>query len=166
MLNTEEIKAGVQMLMADNKRVRDVAHAYLVPKEGSEESKEARRMAMAYGASEVIVSLFSIFQGLQAPNENTMFNLLNDLTLALNTNPFWGQHAGSLMPLFIASVNAANDARQLKLENEARWKDLEAQARNLWVEMIPAVIFLVHGYGAMRVASVDIKKTFLGFTYG
>lgn len=166
MLDNEAIKAGVQNLMAENKKLRDIAHAYLVPKEGSDESKDARRMAMVYGAGELIVSLYGIFQGLQAPTENTMFNLLNDLTLALNTNPFWGQHAGALMPLFIASVNAANDARQLKLENEPRWKDLEAQARNLWVEMIPAIIFLVHGYAAMRVASVDIKKTFLGLMYG
>jgi len=166
MLDSDQIKAGVQNLMAENKKLRDLAHAYLVPKEGSEESKDARRMAMAYGAAEVVVSLYSMFQGLQAPSENTQFNLLNDLTLALNTNPFWGQHAGSLMPLFIASVNAANDARQLKLEGEPRWKDLETQARNLWVEMLPAIVFLVHGYAAMRVASLDIKKTYLGLMYG
>lgn len=166
MLDHAAIKASVQNLMAENTKLREIAHSYVVPKDGSEESKDARRMANAYGAAEAMISLYNIFQGLRNPSENAMYSLLNDLTAALNTNPFWVQHVGTLMPLFIAAVNAANDARQLKLENEPRWKDLEAQARCLWVELYPAIIFLVHGYPAMRAVSVDIKKTFLGLMYG
>lgn len=166
MLDLAAIKSNVQGMMEEHNKLREVAHTYLVPKKDTEESKDTRRMANAYAAAEVVVALYSIFQGLRNPSENAMYNMLNDLTVALNTNPFWGQYAGTLMPLFIASVNAANDARQLQIEAEPRWKDLEAQARCLWVEMLPTIVFLVHGYGAMRAVSVDIKKTFLGFMYG
>ena len=165
MLDMDMLKSGVQGMMEANKRVRDVAHLYLIPKPDSDEAKDSRKMAMAYGAGEVMVSIYNIFLGLRNPSENAMYFMLTDLTAALNTNPFWVQHTGSLMPLFIAAVNAANDARQLQIENEPRWKDLEAQSRCLWVELFPAIIFLVHGYAAMRLMSVDIKKTFLGLMY-
>lgn len=166
MLDIGMIKASAQDLIDENVKLRQAAQLYLVPKEGSEESKDARRMANGMAASELIVSLYGIFQGLRNPSENAMYALLNDLTMSLNVNPFWVQHAGSLMPLLIAAVNAANDSRQLKLENESRWKELEAQDRCLWIEILPYIVFLVHGYGAMRAVSADIKKTFLGFMYG
>lgn len=166
MLDHDVIKENVQIMMDQNKKLRDIARKYLVPKEGSEEAKDARRMANGIAASEVIVALYNIFQGLQTPSENSMYALLNDLTMTLNTNPFWVQNAATLMPLFIASVNSANDARQLKVEAEQRWEALEAQSRCLWIEMLPYIVFLVHGFAAMRAASVDIRKTYLGLMYG
>lgn len=162
----QNTQAGVQSLVEADARIRQIAQGFLVPKEGSEESKDARRMANGFAAAEVVISIYNIFQGLRNPSENAMYSLMNDLTLALNTNPFWVQHAGALMTLFIAAVNCANDARQLKLENDPRWKDLETQSRNMWVEIMPYIIFQVHGYAAMRATSLTVKKTFLGLMYG
>lgn len=153
-------------MIAADKKVRDLASNYLIPKEGSEAAKDAQKMAEGFAATDLVVSLFRIFQGLQNPAENSMYQMLSDLTFGLNTNPFWVRHAGTLMPLFIAAVNAANDARQLRINPEERWKGLEHQSRCLWVELIPAIIFLVHGYGAMQLASLEIKKSFLGLMYG
>lgn len=159
-------KDSLSAMMQENAKIRAIAHSYLVPKEGSDDSKDARKMAQGHAASEVMVTIFGIFNGLRTPSENAMYTLLNDMTVALNVNPFWAQYASTLMPLFIAAVNAANDARELKAGNEVKWSNLQQQSANLWVELMPAIVFLVHGYGAMRLASVEIKKSFLGLMYG
>ncbi len=166
MLDMTAVRASVDAMQKENAKVRELAQMFLIPKEGSDDSKDARKMAQGHSGAEVMVTIYSIFHGLQHPAENAMFMLLNDMTAALNTNPFWVQNVGTLMPLLIAAVNGANDARELKVMNEPKWAALEQQARCLWVELMPAIIFIVHGYAAMRFSSTEIKKAFLGLMYG
>lgn len=166
MHNLAQIKDAVSAMERENDKVRAIAHKFLVPTKDSEESKDARKMAQGYAASEVMVTVFNIFRGLKTPSENAMFDLLNNMTIALNTNPFWAQYVGTLMPLFIAAVNGANDARELQVMGETKWNALQGQSKDLWVEIMPAIVFLVHGYAAMRLVSTEIKKSFLGLMYG
>ena len=162
----EDMKETLVAMAADSAKIREAAKSFLLPKEGTEEAKDALRVSNALGAVEVACSLVSIFSSLQTPTANAAFSMLTDLTIALNTNPFWVRNVGSLMPLLIAAVNGANDAREMDVNPEPRWNTLREQSRCLWLELLPQLIFLTHGYAAMRLQSVQMKKTFHGLLNG
>lgn len=162
----EEATNTAATLAAEFGRIREAAKQFLVPKEGSEEAKDNARMATAYYAVEVVCSIFNVFASLRSPNSLNTFMAVSDLTISLNTNPFWVRNAGHLTPLLIAAVNAANDAREIDAVQEPRWKSLKEQCENNWLDILPTIVFLTHGQAIMRITSVEMKKTFLGLIYG
>lgn len=155
----------VQTMMKDALQVREIAQGFLMPKT-DEERKDPLRMANCTAAVEVICAIFNIFFSLRTGTVNGAFTLTNDLVIGLNTNPFWVRNAGAIMPLMIAAVNAANDARELKTANESHWTGLQQQSENMWLEILPTVAFLCSGYGHMRLISVEMKKAFHGLMNG
>lgn len=159
------VKEQVLAMAADGQKIRTIAQGFLMPKT-EEEKKDAIKMANCTAAVEVLCSLYNIFSAMRTGGQNSAFNLVTDLVISLNTNPFWVRNAGSLMPLMIAAVNASNDARELLIEASPRWSGLQAQSENLWVELFPQVDFLCNGYAHMRLSSVEMKKTFLGLAHG
>ena len=138
-----------------------VATKFLVPLEGSEESKDPRRMADAYAAVSVVVSMCNIFSALYSENNNFAMTAIVDLTFALNSNTFWVKNAGYFMPLVNAAVNAAQDFRDQELVDEPVWETMKQHNRMQWLEILPAVVFLASGYVAMRKYSLEMKKTFV-----
>lgn len=161
-MNLEDIKGTVEALASDASRIRDAARHFFIPKEDSKEAKDMERMAAASYAIEVVVSLVNIFSALRSPGQANTFLAISDLTITLNTNPFWVRNAGHLTPLLIAAVNAAEDARELSVSAEPAWQSLETQSRNMWLEILPTLLFLCHGTAMMRLRSTEIKKTFAG----
>lgn len=166
MVDINQVREQVQAMAAEQSKVREIAKKFLIPAEDTKESKDPERMAMSIAAVEVVCSLVNIFGCLQSPTQNSAYALLTDLTTSLNTNPFWVRNQGSLATLLIASVNGANDARELSVGAEPRWDALREQSKNLWVEMLPQIVFMAAGYATMRLTSVEIKKTFLGLVNG
>ena len=150
----------VDLFFAHQKHIRDLANKFLVPPEGTNESKDAKKMGDALAAVEVIVSLISIFNTVFNTTKTNPLNAIADLTFTLNTNPFWIKNAGYLMPLFTAALNGAMDYRDTENNKEPMWDKLRYHDRNMWLELLPAIMMLVHGYIGMRAVSNEMKKTF------
>jgi hypothetical protein len=85
---------------------------------------------------------------------------ITDLVFVLNTNTFWVQNASYLVPLMNSAVNSFVDAQELRLKGEPLWKDLEYHNNNVWLELLPAVVFCLKGYPEMRKISLEMKKAF------
>jgi hypothetical protein len=163
MIDQQEIVATVAAMAAESAKIREAAKSFLLPKE---EGLHPEQLSNALGAIEVCVSLVNIFTSLQTPTANAAYAMLTDLTVALNTNPFWVRNVGSLMPLLIAAVNGANDAREMDANPEPRWTALREQGRHLWLELLPQLVFLTRGHAYMRLTSVKMKQTFHGLLNG
>lgn len=161
------IKEDLEAMVASTSRMREALKAFIVPKEGTEEAKDTGRMANAYYALEVAVSVCNIFTSLGNPSVNATFMLITDLTINLNTNPFWVRNTSHLMPLIIASVNASMDYRDMSAaEPEPKWAALQEQCKWLWLDILPTIMFLVHGLVITRLSSIEMKKTVAGITNG
>lgn len=157
---TDSTVQAVASLLSEATKIRDLAQSFLMPVKDSPESKDNERLAACAFAVEVVVSLVNVFTALRNPTPVNTEMVISDMVIGLNTNVFWIQKGGQLMPLLIAAVNADKDAKELKLRNESTWKDLEKQSANMWLEILPTIIFLTQGQYAMRAKSVEIKKAF------
>ncbi|MGH7744024.1 MAG: hypothetical protein ACREQ5_04290 [Candidatus Dormibacteria bacterium] len=166
MNNLAELKEGVSLLIDNNARVRALANKFLLPKETSEDTKDNLKMGNALAAVEVVCSLVNVFSALLTTNPVFTQIAITDLTFGLNSNSFWVRNTGHLMPLFIASINGISDYNLMALENEPRWSDLRAQGKNLWLEILPTIVFLIHGYPRMKECSIEIKKSFASILDG
>jgi hypothetical protein len=147
-------------------RVRELAVHYLMPDKSEFEVKGingpeyARKMANATAAVEVVCSLVNSF-GVMAGFQNYSSQIaITDLVFVLNTNTFWVQNASYLVPLMNSAVNSFVDAQELRLKGEPLWKDLEYHNNNVWLELLPAVVFCLKGYPEMRKISLEMKKAF------
>lgn len=160
------IEEDVAAMVSSTTRMREAIKGFIIPKEGTDEAKDTGRMANAYYAVEVAVSVCNIFTALGSPNVNATFTLVTDLTINLNTNPFWVRNTGHLMPLIIAGVNASMDYREMSIEPEPKWDALREQCKWLWLDIFPTIMFLVHGFALTRLCSVQMKKTIAGLVNG
>lgn len=150
----------IQLVSAHQKHIRDLATKFLVPTEGTNESKDAKKMGDALAAVEVVISLVNIFNTVFNTSRTNLLDTIVDLTFTLNSNPFWARNSAYLMPLFTAALNSAMDYRDTENNKEPLWEKLRYHDRNMWLELLPAIMFLVHGYIGMRLVSNEMKKTF------
>jgi ABC-type glycerol-3-phosphate transport system permease component len=147
-------------------RVRALATHYLMPNKADFDARQAnnpeyaRKMANATAAVGVVCSLVNTF-GVMAGYENYVPQMaIADLVFILNTNTFWVQNATYLVPLLNSAVNAFNDTQELKAKNEPLWRDLVYHNNNVWLEILPAIVFCLKGYAEMRAVSNEMKQAF------
>lgn len=139
--------------------VRDLAKKFLMPLEGSEDMKNPRLVADAIGAVEVVVSICNMFRALITSSSGRQS--LWDLTFLLNSNPFWVQNRTFFMPLLIAAQNANMD--YVQGNTEPLWDKLYYHNKQVWLELLPMVVYQLHGPAKMQLVSLEMKKSFEAF---
>jgi hypothetical protein len=167
-LNKETLDGIAVLRIKSADEIRKLAQHYLLPKKPTEQKDVGspefiRKMADSTAAVEVVCSLVNIF-GVMA---NLRFfgsdMAIADLTFSLNTNVFWVKNANYLVPILNTSINAFMDNQTFLVIAQPLWDDLEYQSRNVWLEILPAIVFCLNGYSAMRSVSVEIKQSFEKF---
>ena len=154
-------------LLSQNEKLRDIAKKFLIPEKVPEQ--DSRKLAEATAAVEVVLSVVNIFNTIYSNQRHTCLAAITDLTFALNSNVFWVKNSGYLMPLLNGAINAALDYKEAeeKLAEEKLpeplWDKFDYHNKFAWLEILPAIVFLVHGFGKMRVHSTEIKKSFEAF---
>jgi len=163
---SEEKAAVIQAVLAEAKQLRELVQEFLVPKEGTEESKDPARMANSLYAVEAVLGIINIFSALERPSGVATFTAITDLTFALNYNPWWVANASYIMPILSSAVNACLDSAELGIKSEPRWEPMRASCNRVWLEILPAIVLRVHGYAHMRACSVRMKQSFDGVLNG
>jgi hypothetical protein len=153
------------------KGIRELAQHYLLPEKPATPAEQGspefnKKMALATGAVEVVCSIVNLFGVMRKNRMYSPESVIPDLVFALNTNVFWLANASYLMPILNASVNAINDNASLKLKGDASWGPLEYHNNNVWLELLPAVLFCIKGYPVMREKSLEMKQAFGKFING
>jgi len=74
--------------------------------------------------------------------------------------PFYARHAGHLLPLVLACVNAWHDSNALCTDESRRVRNLAFHLRNMGLEFYIALAFLTGGYDHMRAVSPEIRRFF------
>lgn len=148
-------------LLSHNEKLREIAKKFLAP-EGNE--PEPRKLAESTAATEVILSIVNIFNAIYSNQRHASLTAIADLTFALNSNMFWVKNSGYLIPLLNGAVNAAMDFKDAQDKvPEPLWDKFEYHNKYAWLELLPAIVFLLYGFGKMRVCSTEIKKSFEAF---
>jgi len=172
MAANQELDNVLSMRVQVAADTRALAQHYLLPEKPKQvpgqpppvETPEfVRRMADASGAVEVICSLTNIFGVMTGFKNFSAESSISDLTFVLNTNPFWVKNATYLVPLLNTAINAFEDNRQLRAQNQPLWNGLEYHHRNAWLEILPAIVFVLKGYAEMRKVSLEMKQAFEKF---
>jgi hypothetical protein len=164
MVSPEEISNIASLKIGSAARVRELATHYLMPPKPSDQEKGSpdylRKLANATAAVEVVCSLVNTFGVMQGLRNYSNSMAIADLIFALNTNTFWIANAAYLTPILNISVNAFLDNQELGLQNQELWKGLEYHNRICWLEVLPAILFCLKGYGEMRKIALEMKKAF------
>lgn len=153
------------------KDVRDLAVHYFMPERPQEERERGnpeymKRVALASGAVEVICSLVNVFGVMHGLRTYSAEQAITNLTFTLNTNPFWVANVQYLMPLLNAAMNAFSDNIELKAKQQPLWENMYRHNKQVWLELLPAVMFCLKGYSAMREKSLELKQSFEKFLNG
>ena len=148
--------------------IRSLAQHYLLPERYADQKENVapeyvRKQADAAAAVELVCSLINVFGVMAGAKNYSGEAAIADLTFSLNTNIFWVKNATYLMPVLSAAINAYQDNQQLKVQNQALWAPLEYHNRNVWLEVLPAIVFCLNGYAAMRKVSLEMKQAFEKF---
>jgi len=85
----------------------------------------------------------------------TFFSLLVELPL----NPFFDKYKFRLIPLMVTGINTWQDSNILSKGSDND-KAMAYVLRDWYVELVMFVMYLLHGYEAMREASMDIRRFF------
>ncbi len=165
MVSPEEMSNIASLKIGSAARVRELATHYLMPPKPQDEREKGspdfiRKMAGATAAIEVMCSLvnaFGVMHGLRNYSSNAA---IADLTFALNTNTFWIANSAYLVPLLNGAVNSTLDAELQLSENQPLWNYLQYHNKFCWLELLPAIVFCLKGYGEMRKVSLEMKKAF------
>jgi hypothetical protein len=88
-------------------------------------------------------------------------NLLLSLWVKLPANAFWNTHRGFLTPVIFMSINAWLDANKLQSGTETD-RVYSYVLRNLTLQIIPLIVFILHGRQRMRELSLEIHHFFTG----
>ncbi len=168
-LSLEHVQETVSLRLKAMNDVRELCKKFLAPDLPSDQGQDGkgspeymRRLADSALAGEVVISLFNIFGVMSGSPNYSSENAVADLVFTLNTNPFWVKNDKYLMPIVNASINALVDNQELRFKPETLWARLEYHNKFMWLEILPAVVFCLYGYGKMRKISLEMKKTFEG----
>ena len=85
----------------------------------------------------------------------TFLALLTELPL----NPFFDQYKFRLVPLMVTGINTWQDSNILSKGSDND-KAMAYVLRDWYVELVMFVVYLLHGYEAMRNVSIDIRRFF------
>jgi len=148
--------------------IRALAQHYLMPEKPVDQKDTGspdylRRLADAAGAVELVCSLVNVFGVMSGLKNYSGESAIADLTFSLNTNQFWVKNAANLMPIVSATINALMDNQKLRLQTQPLWNALDSHHRHSWLEILPAVLLALKGYGAMRQQSLEMKQAFEKF---
>lgn len=159
------------MQMQVTKDVRDLANLYFMPERPQDERERGnpeymKRTALATGAVEVVCALVNIFGVMHGLKTYSAQAAISSLTFTLNTNPFWVANVQYLMPLLNAAMNAFEDNNQIRSSDQPLWEGMYKRNKDVWLELLPAILFCLKGYGAMRDKSLEIKQAFTKFVNG
>lgn len=167
MVNLEEFGNVAALKVSTINRVRELAKIYFAPQLNDNEKNSLgvpeaqKKISESVLAIEVVCSLANIFGVSQGFKNYSPEIALLDLTFTLNTNPFWVRNASYLMPLVNASINASLDgSMQLATPGDSLWDKLRYHHKNMWLELLPAVLYCLSGYKIMREKSLEMKKAF------
>ena len=94
-------------------------------------------------------------------SEAQIFSLIMSLWVKLPFNSFWNAHKGFLMPVLLMSINAWQDANVLE-KGEGSDQVYAYVFRNLTLQVLPMVIFILHGEQRMRELSLEMHRFFTG----
>lgn len=171
MLNAQELEGIAELRVKTVMEVRALAQHYLLPEKPTNEKELGapefmRKMADAAAAVEVICSIVNVFGVMTGLRHFSGDSAITDLTFVLNTNQFWLKNSSYMMPLVNSSVNAFSDNYALTEKPQPLWGALVYHNRNVWLELLPAVVFCLSGHSAMRKVSLEMKQSFEKFLRG
>ena len=92
-------------------------------------------------------------------SETQIFNLIISLWVKLPFNSFWNAHKGFLMPVLLMSINAWQDANVLE-KNKGNDQVYAYVFRNLTLQVLPMIIFILYGEQRMRELSLEMHRFF------
>lgn len=167
--NMQELDNILALRVQSLAEIRQLASFYFLPEKPAEIKDPAqaadftKKMANATGAVELVCSLMNVFGTMAGLKNYSSESAIVDLTFGLNTNPFWVTNAAYLMPLVSASINAFEDNRKLRTNPQPLWKNLELHQKQAWLEVLPAILYCLKGYGSMREKSLEVKQAFEKF---
>ena len=96
-----------------------------------------------------------------AINQDQVFNLMHSLWGILPFNDFWNRHKGFLMPVLLMSLNAWLVANKLE-DGDSNDRVYAYTTRNLTLQVLPLMVYVLHGDARMRELSYEIHKFFTG----
>lgn len=114
-------------------------------------------------ACQMSVAIMNVFLAIRRPDEHRTYRAICDLTFGLNTNGFWVNNAGVIMPLIHSALNTYRDGVQLTLDigdgDEYGVNDaLAAASRLAPLEIFPVIAYLIGGPPLMLAASIPLKQ--------
>ena len=93
-------------------------------------------------------------------DRSTVYGVMFFLLTEMPMNQFFNAHRANLVPLMFASLNAWIDSNEL--ESGDRTDRARAYVlRDMFIEIVLHVIFLIHGRSRMRELSMVVRKFFL-----
>jgi hypothetical protein len=92
-------------------------------------------------------------------SEKQIFNLIFSLWVDLPFNSYWNAHKHFLMPVLFMSINAWLDANVLE-KGERSDRAYAYVFRNLTLQILPMVVFTLHGKERMREVSLEMHRFF------
>lgn len=168
MLSQQDIDKVAEMRIRTVMEVRALAQHYLMPEKPTAEKDAGspefiRKLADSTAAVEVVCSLVNMFGVMTGLVYYSSEAAVTDLTFVLNTNQFWLKNSTYLMPLVSSAINAFSDNHKLREVPQPMWDSLAYHNRNVWLEILPAVVFCLNGHAAMRTVSLEMKQAFEKF---
>lgn len=130
---------------------------------GSEEKIDAGMMSGIQLACHASVALCNIFLAIRRPEEHRTYRAICDLTFGLNTNGFWVNNAGVIMPLLHAALNTYRDGVELTLDTYNKGEygvndNLATASRLAPLEIFPVIAYLIGGPPLMLATSIPLKQ--------
>lgn len=168
-MNDTELDNLLALRLRVTEDIRKTASHYFLPAEKPADNNTfaqteySKKLAESHLAVELVCSLVNVFGVMLRSDIFSTEAAISDLTFSLNTNPFWVKNSSYLMPVLAIAVNGVLDAKKLRLKNEPLWSNLWYQSRNLWLEVLPAILFCLSGYAEMQKKSLEIKQSFEKF---
>ena len=92
-------------------------------------------------------------------NQNQVFHLMNALWVTLPNNKFWQTYRGFLTPILLMSLNAWLVANKLE-SGTSNDRVYAYTTRNLTLQILPMMVYALHGEKRMREVSMDIHQFF------
>jgi hypothetical protein len=91
--------------------------------------------------------------------QEKIFHLMHSLWVILPFNEFWNRHKHFLMPILMMSLNAWLDSNKLE-GGDAADTVYAYTMRNLTLQVLPMMVYIIHGEKRMREVSLEIHKFF------
>lgn len=75
----------------------------------------------------------------------------------LAKNPVYQKHAAIIGPIVLMAINAWLDATEMQQHPEVRCRQWAFYLRDMIIEIVPLVAYLIGGFDHLRAVSVDIR---------